>query len=221
MENKQTNKDKKANLEFGYIAVSDIKPYKRNVKLHPPKQVRQIRDSIQAFGFLVPIVLDNENVLIAGHGRIEAVKGLPEYSEVPFVRSTDLTPEQVNAYRLADNKLGITGFDPDALRLELEEMSVELIPLTGFDVSDIDPIHAELRKYDNSNAEYPLVAKYSEKYTGFIIVCENEIDETFLINALKIESEKSYKTKTVGRSFVLPFEKFKKIWNENKGIASK
>lgn len=217
----QAEKKTAKKLEFGYVKVSDIKPYKRNVKLHPPKQIRQIRESINAFGFLVPVVLDNDNVLIAGHGRYEAVQGLPEHQEVPFVRASDLTPAQVNAYRLADNKLGITGFDPDALRLELEELDVELIPLTGFDISDIDPIHGDMRKFDNANCEYPLVAKYSEKYTGFIIVCENEIDETFLINALKIETEKSYKTKTVGRSFVLPFEKFKKIWEENKGIAKK
>lgn len=208
-------------FKFDYIEVALIKTYKRNVKLHPPKQIRQIRDSIRAFGFLVPVILDKDNELVAGHGRYEAVSGLPEYKRIPFVRAEHLTEAQIKAYRLADNKLAQTGFDIDALRLELQEIEIELIPLTGFEASDADAIHGDMAKFDNANCEYPLVAKYSEKYTGFLIVCENEIDETFLINALKIETEKSYKTKTVGRSFVIPFEKFKKLWEENKGIASK
>lgn len=214
---------KNIRLQVEYVNVEDLKPYYRNTKLHPAKQLRELRDQIKRFGFHEPLFIDRDNVIINGHGRLTVCKELG-YKELPCIRLSNkfnLTPEEMIALRIGINKVAQTGFDEDTMSLELPLLPLELVKLIGFDEADVDPIHAEMRKIDNSNCEYPLVAKYSEKYSGFIIVTENEIDETFLINALEIETEKSYKTKTVGRSFVIPFEKFKKLWEKNKGIAKK
>ncbi len=108
-----------------------IKPYNKNAKKHPKAQVQQIANSIKEFGFNQPIVLDKENVVIVGHGRLEAAK-LLGLKEVPTV-TVDLTEEQAKAYRLADNKLNESDWDMGLVIEELKELSDSMLELTGFD----------------------------------------------------------------------------------------
>lgn len=82
------------------MKTKDIKPYDKNAKKHPKKQVQQVANSIKEFGFNQPIVVDKNGVLIVGHGRLEAAK-LLGLKEVPTI-TVDLTEEQAKAYRLAD-----------------------------------------------------------------------------------------------------------------------
>lgn len=112
------------------LKTNTITPYEKNAKKHPKKQVQQVADSIKEFGFNQPIVVDKNNVVIVGHGRLEAAK-LLGLETVPVI-TVDLTEEQAKAYRLADNKLNESDWDMDLVLPELRELSQELFDLTGF-----------------------------------------------------------------------------------------
>lgn len=105
-----------------YKSIKELKPYKKNAKKHPKEQVEQIANSIKEFGFTQPVLIDKNNCVVAGHGRILGAKkaGL---KEVPTLCLDDLTEEQIKAYRLADNKLNESEWDKALLDEELKELS--------------------------------------------------------------------------------------------------
>lgn len=112
--------------------------YVNNVKQHPEQQIQKIISSIAEFGFTVPIVVDAQNVVIAGHGRLAAAQKM-QLPTVPCIVRDDLTPAQVKALRIADNKVAESAWDDAALKLELEslvEMDFDLT-LTGWDAEDL------------------------------------------------------------------------------------
>ena len=113
------------------MKLSEIKPYPKNAKKHPDKQIKQIADSIREFGFNQQIVVDKDNTIIVGHGRYEAAK-LLKLEEVP-VTQVDLNEEKAKAYRLADNKLNESEWEMDLVIEELKGLSAEMLDLTGFD----------------------------------------------------------------------------------------
>ncbi len=113
------------------MEIKDIKPYEKNAKKHPKKQIEQVANSIKEFGFNQPIVIDKNGVIIVGHGRYEASK-LLGLKEVPTI-TVNLTEEQANAYRLADNKLNESEWDMGLVIEELKGLSDEMLDLTGFD----------------------------------------------------------------------------------------
>lgn len=122
-------------MNIEYLPVSAITPYERNAKKHPADQVAHIANSIREFGFRQPLVVDAENVLVIGHGRLLAAKKLG-MKEVPVVRADDLTPEQIKALRLADNKTNESEWDEELLNLELGE--ILNISMSDFGFEDID-----------------------------------------------------------------------------------
>ena len=105
-------------MEIVHKKVSDLKKYSRNSKKHPPEQIKQLAASIKEFGFKNPILLDINDEIIAGHGRFEAAKTL-KLKTVPCIIVSDLTPAQVKAYRIADNKLAESEWDMEFLNEEL------------------------------------------------------------------------------------------------------
>ena len=111
-------------LRIEYIDPDKLTPYENNSKLHPDEQVEHIANSIREFGFRQPIVVDADNVVVIGHGRLLAAKKLG-METVPVVRADDLTEAQVKALRLADNKTNESGWDFTALEAELDELSAE------------------------------------------------------------------------------------------------
>ena len=133
------------------LTINDLKFYDKNAKIHNKKQVKQIAESIKAFGFNQAVVVDKNNTIIVGHGRVEAAK-LLGWSEVrlgeirapkgakfvPVVRVEDLSEDEIKAYRLADNKLNESPWDMNIVIEELRDIALgELnIEITGFD-SDI------------------------------------------------------------------------------------
>ncbi len=115
------------------IKIDYLKPYEKNAKTHPKKQVDLLASNIERFGFTTPCLVDKDNNLIAGHGRLEAVKTLG-WTDVPCVRMENLTPEEVKALRLADNKLAeMSEWDMALVTDELKELDDDLLELTGFD----------------------------------------------------------------------------------------
>ena len=113
------------------MKIENIKPYEKNAKKHPKKQVEQVAKSIKEFGFNQPIVIDKKGVIIVGHGRYEAAK-LLGLSDVPVIE-VELTEEQAKAYRLADNKLNESDWDMGLVIEELKGLSEDMLDLTGFD----------------------------------------------------------------------------------------
>jgi DNA modification methylase len=131
-----------ADLEIEYLPLGALKPYSRNARTHSRKQIRQIADSIKAFGFTNPILIDNQGMVLAGHGRLEAAK-LLLMERVPCVRLEGMTQSQKQAYILADNKVALNaGWDEELLATELKELaSLDVnfeIGVTGFSISEID-----------------------------------------------------------------------------------
>lgn len=130
--------------DIKHIAIRDLTPWARNARTHSKKQVRQIADSIEQFGFTNPVLIDEKRTILAGHGRVEAAK-LLRISDVPCLRIDHMTETEKRAYVLADNKLALNaGWDEDLLAAELGAlMSDDLefdIALTGFSIPEIDGI---------------------------------------------------------------------------------
>ena len=131
-------------LNIEYLSISALKPYPRNARTHSKKQLRQIADSISAFGFTNPVLTDRDNTILAGHGRVEAAKLIGMLS-VPCVRLEHMTDAQKRAYVLADNKLALNaGWDEDLLAGELEALlDLEAgfdVSLTGFTLAEVDSL---------------------------------------------------------------------------------
>ena len=119
--------------------VDKLIPYVNNSRTHSDEQVAQIAASIKEFGWTNPILVDGENGIIAGHGRLMAARKLG-YTEVPTIELKDLTKTQRKAYIIADNKLSLNaGWDDEILRFELGELDAAGfdLELTGFVGDDL------------------------------------------------------------------------------------
>ncbi len=124
-------------LNIQMLELTKLKPYERNIKSHPKEQIEKIARQISEHGFDVPIVVDPAMVIIKGHGRLLAAKKL-KLKTVPVIIRTDLSPEQVKAARIADNKVAESEWEMDFLKDEmkwLKDLDYDLT-LTGFDEFD-------------------------------------------------------------------------------------
>jgi len=120
-------------------SVASLVPYARNSRTHSDAQVAKIAASIREFGFLNPIIIDADNGIIAGHGRVMAAQKLG-LANVPVIEASHLTEAQKRAYVLADNRLALdAGWDNDLLKIELQDLQAEGfdLSLTGFNVDEI------------------------------------------------------------------------------------
>ena len=119
-------------MKIEHMRLADIRPYEYNAKKHPQSQIDQIAASIQEFGNNDPIAVDENGVIIEGHGRYMALQQLG-FTEADVIRLEGLTEEQKRAYVLVHNQLTMnTGFDPEILRREIE--SIQTIDLGDFDL---------------------------------------------------------------------------------------
>jgi DNA modification methylase len=133
-------------LKFVYKPTSSLTPDPRNARTHPKRQIEQITASIRAFGFTNPVLADENDTLIAGHGRLRAAKELG-LAEVPVIELAGLTEAQKKTLRLADNKIALNaGWDLEVLKLELADLLIPEIDidlaLTGFSSGEIDVVMA-------------------------------------------------------------------------------
>lgn len=122
-------------LKIEYVDKATLKPYANNAKVHTGEQVEQIKASIKEFGFNDPIAIWGDEI-VEGHGRLLAVMEM-DIEQVPIIRLDGLTDEQRKAYALVHNQLTMnTGFDPDLLRIELEDISLNMLDY-GFDTQSV------------------------------------------------------------------------------------
>lgn len=136
----------KQDLKVVYRAVSELIPYARNARTHSDEQVARIAASIKEFGWTNPILIDGENGIIAGHGRVLAARKLG-LEKVPTIELSGLTEAQKRAYILADNRLALdAGWDEEMLKLEFAELEEEGFELskTGFSDEEIREMMADL-----------------------------------------------------------------------------
>ena len=140
-------------MKIEQLPTDTLIPYARNTRTHSEAQVAQIAGSIREFGFTNPVLIDGENGIIAGHGRVLAAQKLA-LGKVPCIRLSHLTDTQRRAYIIADNKLALNaGWDEELLGLELADLREDgfELELTGFD-------GAELGQFDVDEVAMPTLA---------------------------------------------------------------
>lgn len=125
--------------------IKELKPYKKNAKKHPKEQVERIANSIKEFGFTQPVLIDKNNCVVAGHGRILGAKAAG-LKEVPTLCLDDLTEEQIKAYRLVDNKLNESDWDSVLLAEELDELN-SVLDMEQFGFELAKEMEEEQNKY--------------------------------------------------------------------------
>lgn len=172
-------------LEHELVEVDKLKPYDKNARLHSDEQVDQICASMKEFGWTNPILADEDNLIIAGHGRVMAARKL-DLLKVPVVRLAGLTPAQKQAYVLADNKLALNAsWDPALLGGELKALSeldfnldvigfspVEISDLMDFDGFDVDGASNEIGVDDLDDAMHLAFKLSPDDYEAVILKLE-------------------------------------------------
>jgi DNA modification methylase len=135
-------------MEVEVMPIASLKPYARNARTHSRKQIKQIANSIQRFGFTNPVLISDGNEIVAGHGRVEAAK-LLGYATIPALRLSHLDATERRAYVIADNKLALNaGWDREMLAIELQgliDTDFDL-ELTGFSLAEVDIVLDEAQE---------------------------------------------------------------------------
>ena len=206
-------------MKIEKLKLKDLIPYGKNAKLHPQEQIRQIVKSIEEFGFNDPIAVDENNVIIEGHGRYEALKQMG-IAECDCIRLSHLSEEQKKAYILAHNKLTMnTDFDFDILSEELDDiLGIDMTDF-GFDFFEDDDDgeidYAEKTQHAKENilnlgiSQFPGVGKYDIPQIKPVYELP-EIDEWVGFNY--VMSDKDPAGKAV--HFFVDDYQFERVWNK-------
>ena len=178
-------------LKIEYISIAELIPYAGNAKEHPKRQIEQIAESIRQFGFNDPCAIDENSVLIEGHGRLFAAR-LLGMDKVPCIRLEGLTEQQKRAYTLVHNQLTMnTGFDMDQLEIELNsitdfDMSVFDFNLEPFVLEDIESVEGydeenDDREYFESAFAFPV--EHKKQIVSYLKKHKAEITEQIISEA--------------------------------------
>lgn len=201
-------------IKIEIVDASLIKEYEKNAKRHPRKQIEQIKKSIQEFGFNDPIAIDENNVIIEGHGRFKALQEL-EYDKIECIRLTHLTEEQKKAYILAHNKLNMeTGFDTELLLEEIDS-------IVGIDMSDfgfnMDNILEDMfseNERQRTNDKYNLDDVNVDACTGFYQMPIIKREDFIPNDLIGFNYAKTSKNKNTGIHFYIDDYQFERVWNK-------
>ncbi len=179
---------KSKRLQVKYLPVSALIPNPKNPRKHSKKQIRQLAESIKQFDFIVPVLADGDGNIIAGHGRVLAAQEVG-MAEVPVLRIEHLTPAQVKAYTIADNKLTENAEWDDVLLAEtfrdLDVLEPDFtLDITGFQMGEIDlMINGDTAKQPEPEEPVPPLAKKAVSQPGDIwilgkhrLLCGNALD---------------------------------------------
>jgi ParB-like chromosome segregation protein Spo0J len=213
-------------MKIEQLPTADLIPYARNTRTHSPEQVAQIAGSIREFGFTNPILIDAENGIIAGHGRVMAASKLG-LAKVPCIRLAHLTDTQKRAYIIADNKLALNaGWDEEMLALELTELQ-----LLGIDPESLGFSDLEIDDMLNSEEILDEVEKEIEHEQSlqvepameYLIILAKDLDEwDEMIDFFKLEKvrrggyKKGSAFDAIGLERVLKFERVKNAYSDTK-----
>jgi len=160
-------------MEIENIPTGELKVYEKNSRTHGKKQIDQVVASINEFGFTNPLLVDEGNTLIAGHGRLLAAKKIG-MEEIPCVRLSHLSDAQKKAYVIADNKIALnSGWDDDLLKTELDELDA-----LGFDVAvtGFDELLDGTGIEDQEEGEVKFSEYLNEANNYVVLTFDNEID---------------------------------------------
>ena len=125
-------------MEVRKIKIEEIKEYENNPVIHSKEQINKLAQIIEKYGFRQPIVIDKNFIIVAGHGRLQAVKKLG-YKEIDCVVADDLSKEEIKAYRLADNKIKeLSSWNEDLLKIELLDLESMNLEILGFNNEDLN-----------------------------------------------------------------------------------
>ena len=195
-------------LNIEYVGIDTIKPYKNNAKLHPKKQIEQIKKSIQDFGMNDPIALWKDEI-VEGHGRLIACKELG-YAEVPIIRLDHMTDEERKAYTLVHNKLTMnSGFDIDLLNEELMDFDTIDMGDFGFNL-DFEP---KINERERTNEAYNLSLFDDTNCEGKYQMPIIENDNYIPTDLIGFNYAKTSQNKNTGIHFYLDDYQFERIWN--------
>lgn len=176
-----------SNIE--HLKVEDLIPYATNSRTHSPEQVAQIAASMVEFGWTNPVLIDARGTIIAGHGRVMAARKLG-METVPCIRLGHLTPAQVRAYVIADNKLALNaGWDEQMLAAELKILEED-----GYDLGLTGFTDDELSKLFGTDEPKPKDEVEISSAFEVIAECEHEEQQQMIYNLL---SEKGVKCRLV------------------------
>ena len=148
-------------LKIEYVDINSIKPYKKNPRKNE-EAIPYVMESIKQFGFKNPVILDKDNVIVAGHTRIESAKRLG-ITEIPCIYADDLTDEQIKAFRLADNKVS------EKSQWNFDLLEEELNDILNIDMSEFDFKPEELEEIERDDLSEKIDIKNILE-----INCENE-----------------------------------------------
>ena len=196
--------------------VSELIPYVNNSRTHSDEQVAQIAASIKEFGWTNPILIDGDNGIIAGHGRLLAARKLA-HKKVPTIELKDLTETQKKAYIIADNRLALNaGWDNEMLTIELNDLLADgfALDILGFDQADLDEIFIseETPKEENpytTNVNIPIYEPEGKK-PAFEELYDDEkaMDLITTIQASQLtDKEKHFLMSAASRHIVFNYEK--------------
>lgn len=194
-------------LKIEYVDINSIKPYKKNPRKNE-EAIPYVMESIKQFGFKNPVILDKDNVIVAGHTRIESAKRLG-ITEIPCIYADDLTDEQIKAFRLADNKVGeIAEWDIDLLDTELDDiLNIDMTDF-GFDLDLEDEEEKEIIEDEIPEVPEEPKAKLGDIYQlgNHRLMCGDstkEEDVAKLMNGVKADmvfTDPPYNVQFNGRS---------------------
>ena len=201
-------------MQIIYKRLEDIRPYEKNPRRND-KAVDKVAASIRDFGFKVPIVIDKNGVIIAGHTRYKASVNLG-LENVPCIVADDLTPKQIKAFRLADNKVGeISEWDEDLLKDELDELDYDMSEF-GFDIEeelidDGDDYENERHRTDDAYNLGDFDANQVEGFYQMPMLHGSEVVPQKLIGFNYARSSKDYDS---GVHFFIDDYQFERVWND-------
>lgn len=199
-------------LKIEYVDINSIKPYQNNPR-HNEEAIPYVMNSIREFGFKNPIIIDKNNVIIAGHTRLESAKRLG-MNEVPIIHADDLTDEQIKAFRLADNKVSeYATWNDDLLNIELQDLDIDMSDF-GFDLDfTTDDIFKENERHRTNDAYNLDIIDFKALSNDFWQMPIINNDNCIPSDLIGFNYAKSSDKKNSGIHFYLDDYQFERLWN--------